>query len=71
MNIATTACPWWIRWWHRRKRIADVRFMLPAIRQAAAVHAPDDPQAVDKAWIVFVYSPGQEHWHCPCARMEK
>ena len=59
-------CPWWIRWYHRRLRRADRRFIYGAI-----VGSGQSEQTVERAWMHFITSPGQEHWHCPCAVLER
>jgi hypothetical protein len=66
------SCNWLQRWWHSRLRKADLRFMLPALRQAHR-----DAQArgglrmrvgFADAWAVFKAQPEQAHWRCACYR---
>jgi hypothetical protein len=69
----TTACAWWNRWWHRRKREADVLCLLPALAQAAAARvsdSDDEQRWIDAAFALHASLPGQEHWRCDCARLE-
>ena len=74
------ACYWWNRWWHRRLREADVMNLIPAIRLRAEMSAPYEPltaewtryveQKIDVIFTAAKQLPGQEHWHCECAKKE-
>lgn len=75
-------CRWWNRWLHRKKREADTIWLLPALQAAAMERTtedhmidPDgwerDVQArVDAGFALHKQLPGQEHWHCDCARAD-
>lgn len=67
-------CPWYIRWWHRRLRRLDEKFMFRAI-VAAAEQTRFAPmvkeQHIRAAWDMFKMGLGQEHWRCNCAIVEK
>lgn len=63
-------CPWWIRWWHKRLRKADMQMMLPAIWSKVR-HLPDGADRAQAAWELFKGQEGQEHWQCPCAEVER
>ena len=62
----TALCPWWVRWWHRRLRAADVRLLMPAI----LVEARGDQVKAALAWEMHLMMPGAEHWHCACAKTD-
>lgn len=44
----TITCAWWNRWLHRRRRDADVMFLLPAIRVRAEMATDAEPWT--EAW---------------------
>lgn len=54
-------CGWWIRWYHRRQRQADVEIMWLSLLARAETEAE-----ARVAWDLFLCQPGQEHWHCTC-----
>lgn len=56
-------CSWWIRWYHRRLREADRRFMIPLLLGQVA---EDDTDRRIKLFALFSTDRGQEHWQCPC-----
>ena len=56
-------CPWWKRGYHRRKRKMD--------RELCSMLIQKDPLKAPAAWDEFIHMPGQEHWHCPCAKLEE
>lgn len=64
-------CGWWNRWLHRRRREADVLYLLPAF-QLAALQAGHDLVAaesyVDRAFELHKTLPGEEHWRCACSQ---
>lgn len=49
-------CHWYIRWWHKRLRSLDQKFMLPKLSNFPS-----------EIWLAFTEKEGQEHWHCNCA----
>lgn len=68
-------CPWYVRWWHRRLRRLDARFIFPALYQAVGMRRPaasltEIDAYVMRAWELHKELPGQEHWRCLCARRE-
>lgn len=61
-------CPWWIRWWHRRLRKFDERFLLTSLVKASLRYGDTaDSPIVTAAWEKFKSEEGQEHWRCRCA----
>ena len=66
-------CGWWNHWLHRRKREADVLFLLPSLRLSAELRASNEDdieRMVDAGFALHVSLPGQEHWRCACAVRE-
>lgn len=72
------ACYWWNRWLHRRRREADVLFLLPALRLRAEMASKeavfteawsrDIDRRIDAAMALHKTLPGNEHWHCECSQ---
>lgn len=64
----TATCPWWKRWWHRRKRWTDTRTLFVALTESArrkgSRYTPQ--QLIDHAKSMT----GFEHWRCPCAKAD-
>ncbi len=58
-------CPWWMRWYRRRLRKIDDDLFLGHLRRRVA-----DRGAMKKVESVFARMPGQEHWHCACAKRD-
>lgn len=58
-----TTCPWWLRWLHARRRMADLEVLWPSL-----VARADSLDAARVAWDVFLGQEGQKHWHCPCGQ---
>lgn len=69
-----TACPWWVRWSHRRQRQRDRRVVWPALRAEAARESPDDAEHAVclalRAWAAHITSPAHRHWWCACAAQD-
>ena len=67
-------CPWYARWWHRRRRQIDHGVIWPVIRAKAAQRFPEDEEAAVlltlKQWVQFIQQPSQGHWRCPCSDLD-
>ena len=50
-----------LRWWHSRRRTADVEVMWRVLYAKAETVAE-----ARVAWEVFLAQPEQTHWHCAC-----
>ena len=56
-------CPWWIRWYHRRRRRLDEQVLIPRlVRSLAAMH---HPEIAYREWAAHRRSAA--HWQCRCA----
>lgn len=67
-------CRWWNRWYHRRLRRIDEKYILDAIVRASVRYDGSNERRrvfVRLAWGEFKNEPGQEHWHCECAKQEE
>lgn len=62
-------CPWWIAWWHRRRRRIDRATIWRALRAGALRAHPHDEEAALvvalRGWALFMQD--QAHWQCGCA----
>lgn len=58
--IAPATCPWWRRWYHKRQRNYDRRFMWVSLSDRAT------GDRLARAWGYFISQPGQGHWRCAC-----
>lgn len=59
------------RWWHRRQRAADLRFMIPLLVGSVSEEGTDDQERRRLALTAFLVQRGQEHWHCACGIPER
>ena len=64
-------CKWWNRWYHRKLRRLDRRFMAQSLWNAITKYNDGTPvETFEKMWDQFIHEPGQEHWQCDCAKKE-
>ncbi len=62
-------CSWWIRWWHRRKRWYDRKYMKPAFWLVVTKHQDPTPlETWDKLWADWIKD--QPYFNCECSRRE-